>query len=90
MDFNSLSKEQQIMVAMRKTLASVVRDTTPEPGMIHPLSKQTVDDIRACFALISAREQELMQDMGKENKERPYYTDEVRSKAQVVKIHKPK
>ena len=55
MDFDSLSKEQQVMVAMRKTLANVIKDTTPEPGMIHPLSEDTVGDIKACFVLISAR-----------------------------------
>lgn len=90
MDFDSLSKEQQVMVAMRKTLAQVIKDTTPEPGMIHPLSKDTVDDIKACFALIAARERELMEDMGIENKMRPHFTDEVNKSAEVVKFHKPK
>ena len=89
MDFESLSKEQQVMVAMRKTLASVVKDTTPEPGMIHPLSEDTVEDIKACFALISARERELMEEMGIENKARPRFTDEPKS-ADVVSFHKPK
>jgi len=90
MDFDSLSKEQQVMVAMRKTLAQVIKDTTPEPGMIHPLSKDTVEDIRACFALIAARERDLMEEMGIENKARPHFTDEVAKSAEVVKFHKPK
>ena len=88
MDFASLSKEQKIMVAMRKTLANVVKETTPEPGMIHPLSKDTIDDIKACFALVSARERELMEEMGIENKARPHFTDEVKT-ADVIKFHKP-
>ena len=88
MDFESLSKEQQVMVAMRKTLASVVKDTTPEPGMIHPLSEETVEDIKACFALISARERELMESMGKENNARPRFVDEPKS-AEVVNFKKP-
>lgn len=88
MDFKSLSKEQQVMVAMRKTLANIIKDTTPEPGMIHPLSKATVEDVRACFALIAAREKELMEEMGIENKARPRFTDETKS-ADVVKFHKP-
>jgi len=88
MNFASLSKEQQVMVAMRKTLANVVKDTTPEPGMIHPLSKNTVEDLKACFALISARERELMEEMGIENNARPHFTDEVKS-ADVIKFHKP-
>lgn len=89
MDFNSLSKEQQVMVAMRKTLANIIKDTTPEPGMIHPLSKDTVEDIKACFALIAARERDLMEEMGVENKARPHFTDEPKA-AQVVDFHKPK
>lgn len=88
MDFASLSKEQQVMVAMRKTLANVIKDTTPEPGMIHPLSKNTVEDLKACFVLISARERELMAEMGIENNARPHFTDEVKS-ADVIKFHKP-
>jgi len=88
MDFDSLTNEQKIMVAMRKTLANIIKDTTPEPGMIHPLSKTTVEDIKACFALIAAREKELMDSMGVENKARPFFTDEVKS-ADVIKFHKP-
>lgn len=88
MDFDSLSKEQQVMVAMRKTLANIIKDTTPEPGMIHALSKDTVEDIKACFALIAARERELMEAMGVENKARPHFTDEPQA-AEVVKFHKP-
>ncbi len=87
MDFDSLSKDQQVLVAMRKTLANVIKDTTPEPGMIHPLSKDTVEDIRACFALISAREKELMEEAGIENKARPRFTDEPKA-ADVIKFHK--
>jgi hypothetical protein len=28
-----LSQEQQILIAMRKTLAAIIRDVTPPPGM---------------------------------------------------------
>jgi hypothetical protein len=88
MDFESLSKEQKIMVAMRKTLTGVIRDTTPEPGLIHPLSKETVEDLRMCLGLIAAREKELLEDMGLENKARPRYIDEPKA-ADAVKFHKP-
>lgn len=87
MEFSSLSKDQKVMVAMRKTLANIVKETTPEPGMIHPLSKNTIDDIKACFALIAARERELMEEMGIENKDRPHFTDEKKT-ADVIKFHK--
>ena len=33
-----LSKEQQIMRAMRKTLTSIVRDTAPRDGVPSPLA----------------------------------------------------
>ncbi|MCK5697315.1 MAG: segregation and condensation protein A [Gammaproteobacteria bacterium] len=87
MDFDTLSKEQQVMVAMRKTLANIIKETTPEPGMIHPLSKNTVEDVKACFALIAVRERELMEEMGIENKARPHFTDEVKT-ADVIKFQK--
>ena len=62
---------------MRKTLANVVKDTTPLPGMRHPLKDSTIKDIRDCFALISAREQSLQQSLNKSpSKMRPRYADE--------------
>lgn len=70
-----LSQEQRILRTMRKVLAGVVKDTTPKPGMTHPLSGQTIEDIRACFALISVREAELNQD----NHLKPVYTDQPRT-----------
>ncbi|MFA7243180.1 MAG: segregation and condensation protein A [Sulfuricellaceae bacterium] len=70
-----LSQEQRILRTMRKVLAGVVKDTAPKPGMPHPLSGQTIEDIRACFALISVREAELNQD----NHLKPVYADQPRS-----------
>ncbi|QMU62756.1 MAG: segregation and condensation protein A [Gammaproteobacteria bacterium] len=70
------SKEQRILVVMRKLLAQIVKDTTPGPGMRHPLNEQTIKDIRDCFGLISARERELSEQAGIENKDRPRYVDE--------------
>jgi len=75
---SELTKEQQILIAMRKTLAAVIKDITPPPGMKHPLSEQTVADVRQCLGLISAREKELADAQGR-NGERPYYTDEPQS-----------
>lgn len=70
-----LTKEQQILIAMRKTLAAVVKDITPPSGMKHPLSEQTIADVRQCLALISAREKELADTQGRAG-ERTYYVDE--------------
>lgn len=82
MSFKDLSKEQQIMVSMRKTLSSIIREITPEPGTAYPLTEGTVKDIRMCLTLITAREQELAEEKGLA-KERPYFTDE---QANVVPI----
>jgi hypothetical protein len=79
-----LSKEQQILIAMRKTLSAVIKDITPPPGMKHPLSETTIEDVRHCLRLISARERELADDQGR-SPERPYYADEPQA-AQVVPI----
>jgi len=70
-----LSPEQRILIAMRKTLAAIVRDVTPPPGMKHPLSPATIEEVRQCLALIAARERELAADAGRGG-ERPYYADE--------------
>ncbi|CAD7855900.1 MAG: hypothetical protein [Olavius algarvensis Gamma 1 endosymbiont] len=81
---SELTKEQQVLIAMRKTLAAVIKDVTPPPGMKHPLSEQTIADVRQCLGLISAREKELADAQGR-TEERPYYADEPQS-AQVVPI----
>ncbi len=71
-----LGKEQQIMRAMRKTLTSIVRDTAPRDGNPSPLSPETVENIRMCLGLISAREAELAEALGLSRNERPHYADE--------------
>lgn len=70
------SKEKRILITMRKVLASIVKDTTPDPGLRHPLRDQTIQDIRECFKLISARERELAEEAGIEIKDRPRFSDE--------------
>ncbi len=71
-----LSKEQQIMRAMRKTLTSIVRDVAPRDGVPSPLATDTVENIRMCLGLISAREAELAEALGLSRDERPHYSDE--------------
>jgi hypothetical protein len=61
---------------MRQVLSAVARDTVPPPGMKHPLSDNTIQGIRDCLALISARERELNIDLDEENQARPRYKDE--------------
>lgn len=66
-----LSKEQQILRAMRKTLTSVARDCAPRPETPSPLHTDTVENIRMCLGLISAREQEIAAVLGLDTSARP-------------------
>lgn len=81
------SKERQILMVMRKVLAQIIKDTTPEyKSMRHPLSDNTIQDIRQCLGLISSREKELAELAGVAE-EKPYFTDE-RPSVEVVSINK--
>jgi len=78
-------KEREILKVMRRVLASIIKDTTPaHKGIKHPLSDDTIDEIRGCLTLISARERELADAAGV-RMEKPYYADE-KPKAEVVSI----
>lgn len=70
------SKEARVLRAVRKALTGIVRDTATAPGMKHPLSDHTVEDIRQCLGLIAAREQELLVEAGIDNNDKPYFTDD--------------
>lgn len=88
MNNDELSKDQKILIALRKTLSAVVRETTPPPGLQHPLSSNTIEDIKQCFALLAAREKELMEEKGQSNNVRPRYVDEPKT-SHVVPFTKP-
>lgn len=80
------SKEREILMVMRKVLAAIIKDTTPPSrAMKHPLSDRTIEDVRQCLGLISARERELADAAGLAQ-ERPYFTDE-KPPAEVVSIN---
>jgi hypothetical protein len=68
-------KDRAILHAMRKVLTAVIRDTTPPPGMRHTLTDETIQDMRVCLGMITAREKELGDEAG-EAPSRPYYVDE--------------
>lgn len=70
------AKEKRIMTMMRQVLSSVARETVPPPGMKHTLSDNTIQGIRECLSLISAREYELNVELGEGNDARPRYVDE--------------
>jgi hypothetical protein len=82
---NELTLEHRILIQVRQVLAAVVRDVTPPPGMQSPLSPKTIEDIRGCFALISARERELS---GKENPDVPVFGGE-KATTRIVDFKKP-
>ncbi|MCB1761233.1 MAG: segregation and condensation protein A [Gammaproteobacteria bacterium] len=86
-------KEREILKVMRKVLSSVIREITPPPGARHPLSQGTIEDVRNCLGLISARERELADAAGIAA-ERPHFSDEppaakVIPMTQIGKTRKP-
>ena len=83
------AKEREILMIMRKVLANIIKDTTPEHrSMKHPLSEATIQQVRQCLGLISTRERELADEAGVPV-EKPYFSDEKPS-ADVVSINKIK
>ena len=64
-------KELNVLKAMKMVLTNVIKDTTTEPGLKHPLSDNTINDIRQCLLLITSREHELAP-----QSHRPRFTDE--------------
>lgn len=80
----SPSKEERILRMMKRVLTDVAKDTFTRPGHRHPLSDATIDGIRQCLALISAREQELNEAAGRPMTDRPRFIDEPRSSVVVT------
>jgi len=81
------TKEKRVLVAMRKTLSSVIKDVTPSSASLKsPLTESTIEDIKMCFGLISAREQEIAKEAGVQLNDRPQYTDEP-NKSNVVSLN---
>jgi hypothetical protein len=85
-----LSMEERILQAVKLTLAGVIKDTATPHGMRHPLSDATIQDLRECLALISARERELAQAAGRPIGGRPRYADEPGREDQVIDFYKEK
>ena len=76
MNATELSKEERILRAVKKVLTEVVKDTTTPPHLKHPLSDHTIQSIRECLGLITARENELQIEAGRESTARPHFIDE--------------
>ena len=89
-DQAGLEKEKAILRALRKTLAQVVVDVTPDSSALKsPLQLQTIEDIRMCFGLISAREREIMDQMQRTNNDKPHFIDEPEKVSNVVSFTIP-
>jgi hypothetical protein len=84
------SMEERILQAVKLTLAAIIKDTATPHGMRHPLSDGTIEDMRQCLALISARERELAQAAGRPVSGRPRYADEPAREDKVIRFHKKK
>ena len=76
MSDEELTKEERILRVMKRVLTGIAKDTYTRPGHRHPLSDDTVKDIRHCLSLITAREVELNQSAGRSMDHRPRFIDE--------------
>lgn len=71
-----IDKDLRVLKAMKRTLTAIIKDTTTTPGLKHPLSDATREDIRQCLILLTTREQELLVDSNLSADMRPGFTDE--------------
>lgn len=83
------SKEEKILRMLKRVLTDIAKDTSTPPGMKHPLSADTIQSIRDCLGLISARERELAETTGRPSRSRPEFVDEPK-KTHVVTLHRKK
>ena len=81
-----LTQEERILRMMKRVLTDVAKDTHASPGIKHALSLHTIEGIRECLALITAREAELTIETGGSKTDRPHFINEPQ-RSQVVKLH---
>lgn len=83
-DHSSLTKEEEILRVVYSVLIDIVKDTTTDPRLKHPLSERTRLGIRDCLDLITARQAELAEAAGRPARRmRPRYVDEPQSSVAV-------
>lgn len=83
MNEQALTKEERVLAMMKNVLTSIAKDTAPQPGIKHPLSEHTIQGIRECLMMITAREQELAREFGRDTNARPRFIDEPKSEVVV-------
>ena len=76
MSQQNISTESRILSMMKKVLTTIAKDTHTAPGMRHPLSDSTINDMRACLDLIVSREAELNSQDGNVSSRKPRFIDE--------------
>ena len=76
MSDNKPGKEEQLLIAVKETLTAIAKDTYTPPELSHPLSMETINQIRECFGMVVKRQQELAAARGVEFNDRPRYIDE--------------
>ncbi len=84
-----LSKEERILRAVKRVLTDIAKDTHAPPGMKHPLAPATIEGIRECLSLITAREAELAEEFGRPSRARPEFVDEPKT-THVIPLHRVK
>lgn len=84
---DEVSKEERILRVMKRVLTDIAKETYTPPGLKHPLSEETIRNIRDCFALIAAREGELARAAGRPMNQRPRFADEPEDKV-VIPLNK--
>ncbi|MBE8189636.1 MAG: hypothetical protein HAW58_01940 [Candidatus Thioglobus sp.] len=68
--------EIRLLMAVRKTLIAVAKDTMTKPGLRHPLSEQTQKMMSDCLDIISSRQISIEKKSKSHTKMQPVYTDE--------------
>lgn len=88
MNDETFTTEERILRVMKRVLTDVAKDTYTRPGVRHPLSDDTINGMRECLSLITARETELNEAAGRSMDARPRFVDEPQ-KSVVVPLNVP-
>ncbi len=78
------SQEEIVLRTVKRILTEVIRETAVAPGMLHPLTTATREEIRRCFVVITEREQALAAIAGRPFAQRPHFKDDPRTRSEVV------
>jgi hypothetical protein len=84
MPTQELTKEERTLRILKMVLTTVIKETAVPTGTVHPLSENTIRDLRECLVLIADREKELAEAAGRAMNLRPRYVDEPRPRGPVV------